>query len=509
MKKLFVGFFFVFFLATPSFAQRVLTRGYGEADLDAVLRSALRGQHQVVVKDLLINKNDTVRGSIVVVKARFILEGTVIGDVVGVDANMYFRPGARVTGTVTNIAGGLYPSEQANLASVEDRPLAPYHVRQSGADLVIEGTNTRPALKLGGMFGVQNPEYNRVDGLRVEFGPALLLPPVGGVEPSIFASIGYATERGDLIKRAGLGFRRGRSIVTFGWEDDITLTNEQWIRSDLKNSLSYFWNGKDYRNYYAADRIYGEFSRTLERGSRTSRYFIRGQREEARSLVAGKSFSVLKADSIRSNPPINPDSRYISAIVGAESEWTGLTSAWQVSGALEAGAHTGEFTESVQNTEDFRMFRVGALYAMKAVANHTLEIEGNFRGPLFGTDSLPRARWTFVGGSGTLYTYDIGEFRGDRLFFIESEYTIPFSQRLKLPFLGLPKLKLMHNIGMAWSNDVDRDFEQNIGARIQFAIAHLRYIMDPRTSESKFSVGVSFPSKGYPWEKAQKSPLER
>jgi len=55
---------------------------------------------------------------------------------------------------------------------------------------------------------------------------------------------------------------------------------------------------------------------------------------------------------------------------------------------------------------------------MKAIANHTLEIEANFRGPLPGTETLPLQRWTFVGGSGTLYTFDIAEFRGDRLAFV-------------------------------------------------------------------------------------------
>ena len=158
---------------------------------------------------------------------------------------------------------------------------------------------------------------------------------------------------------------------------------------------------------------------------------------------------------------------------------------------------------------NFNMYIVAANYAMKAIANHTLEIEGNFRGPLPGTDELPQQRWTHVGGSGTLYTFDIGEFRGDRLVFVETEYTIPFSERLQLPFLGLPRLKLMHNIGMAWSNEVDRDLEQNIGARVQFSVAHVRYVMNPRNSDAKWSVGVSFPSKMYPWEKAQKSPLKR
>jgi hypothetical protein len=490
--------------AATASAQRVHVRGYGEADLDAVLRSTINHPHQLIVRDMTISRGDTVRGDFLVVRARLVVEGTIIGNVVGVDANMYFRPGAVVTGTVTNVAGGFYPSELARFGGTEDRPLAPYNVRTENGDFVIEGTNRRPAIKLGGMFGVQNPEYNRVDGLRAEFGPTLLLPPFGGVEPFISGSVGYATEREDVILRAGIGAKRGRSTLQFGWEDNVTETNDRWIRSDLKNSLSFIWNGKDYRNYYEAQRWFGEFNRTLEKGRRTTRYWIRGQREDASPLIEGDPFIVLKPDSIRENPLI-PASTITSLIFGGESEWTGLSSTWRANGWIESAG-----SDLVDSDHSFNMYGVDALYAMKAIANHTLEIEGSFRGPLPGTEDLPQQRWTHVGGSGTLYTFDIGQFRGDRLAFLETEYTIPFSEKLQLPFLGLPRLKLMHNIGMAWSRATeDRDFEQNIGARIQFSVAHVRFVMDPRSGEQKWSVGVSFPSKTYPWEKATQSPLPR
>ena len=491
------------FFASAASGQQVLLRGYGEADLDAILRSALDGPHQLITQDILIGRSDTLRGTILVVQARFILEGTVIGDVVGVDANMYYRPNAVVTGQVTNIAGGFYPSELARIGAREDRPLAPYVVLRSGDDLIIEGTNNRPTIAMEGPFGFRVPEYNRVDGLRVEWGPTLLLPPFAGAEPFVGASIGYATERGDIIKRAAFGFKRGRSTLTFGWDDEVTETNDRWMRSDLKNSLSVIWNGKDYRNYYAAQRFYGEFARVLERGPRTTSYWIRGQREDASPLVAADVFTVLEPDSVRNNPFV-PPSTITSISAGAASQFLGATSAWNVNAWVESAG--GGLVDS---DHAFNMYGLGGVYAMKAIANQTLEIEANVRGPLPGTDALPQQRWTFVGGSGTLYTYDIGQFRGDRLFFVESEYTIPFAQRLKLPFLGLPRLKLMHNIGMAWSEDVERDFEQNIGARLQFTVAHVRYVMNPRNSDSKFSVGLSFPSKGYPWEAAPTGRVDR
>lgn len=494
MPKRFFFFFLAFlFCVAPLRAQTVELRGYGEADLDAILRSALDARPLIVVRDTIITSRDTIRGDVLVLKARFILEGAVLGNLTGVEANMYLRPTARVGGRVANVSGGYYPSELASIDSEEDRPLAPYHVLRDGETYVVEGTVKRPALKFLGAF--QMPEYNRVDGLRAEVGPSLLLPPFAGFEPTIKGSVGYATERKDMILRAELGMKRGRSTVAVGWEDNVTATNDAWIRSQLKNTIAFIWNGKDYRNYYEADRTYAEFRRILERGQRVSGYWLRAQNENANPLAAGDPFVLLKPDSIRSNPLV-PSQRVASAFVGAHTEWSGPVTVWKVAGAIEvAGKVLG--TDAAYNA-----YSANALYAMKALANHTLEIETYFRGPLPGTETLPEQRWTYVGGSGTLYTFEAGQFRGDRLAFVETEYTIPFAQQFTLPILGAPKLKLMHNIGMAWTHQEKRDFEQNVGARLQFAMAYVRYLIDPRSGDSKFSANVALPGKAYPWEKS-------
>ncbi|MGQ0562551.1 MAG: hypothetical protein ACT443_11835 [Gemmatimonadota bacterium] len=482
--------------ALPLAAQTVRARGYGEAELDAIVRAALNPRTLVIVRDTLIGAGDTISRDVLVLKSRFILEGTVRGAVTGVEANIYVRPRARITGQLTNIAGGYYPSELARVRVAEDRPLAPYRVRRDGGNYIIEGTIERPALRRLG--GIQKPEYNRVDGLRVELGPEILLPPFAGVEPSISGSIGYATEREETLGRVELGLRRARSTLTFGWEDDLTRTNDDWIRSQLKNSLSVIWNGKDYRNYYETDRTFLEFRRVLERGRRTTQYWIRAQNELVHPLAAHNPFIIWDPDSIRPNPLV-PVSRVTSAFIGAESEWEGQTAVWNLAASLE-------FAGKVMGADDaFNAYTAYALYATQAIADHTLEIETNFRGPLPGTETLPQQRWTFVGGSGTLYTFDIGQFRGDRLAFIETEYTIPFARRFALPMLGPPKLKLMHNIGMAWTHDERRAFEQNVGLRLQFALAYVRYIVNPENGDSKFSANVSFPSKAYPWERSNRS----
>jgi hypothetical protein len=138
---------------------------------------------------------------------------------------------------------------------------------------------------------------------------------------------------------------------------------------------------------------------------------------------------------------------------------------------------------------------------MQGLANHALVIEGYFQGPLPGTDSLPHQRWTFVGGSGTLYTFDIAQFPGDRVAFLESEYIIPFPAQWRLPILGSPSLGLLHHVGMAWSHDVDRDLEQNLGLRLRFPLVWARAVIDPNTGfdDFEFAVGVAL-SRPYPWQ---------
>ena len=48
-----------------------------------------------------------------------------------------------------------------------------------------------------------------------------------------------------------------------------------------------------------------------------------------------------------------------------------------------------------------------------------------------------------------------------------------------------------------------------IGARIDFGFARIRYVINPENNDSKFSAGLTLPGRTYPWEKAQKSPLQR
>ncbi|MBI4408974.1 MAG: hypothetical protein HY561_04665 [Gemmatimonadetes bacterium] len=478
----------------PAGAQVVEREGEGDAALDHRLTRLLQRDYLLVAQDTLIPASDTVRRPVLVLDARLTLEGTISSDVVGVDAEIFLRPSASVTGDVVNIAGGLYRSELATIAgSILDLPLVHYRVVREPGRLRIQGWLDPPSVELQGFLGFSAPTYDRVDALSLAWGGAYRLPALGRVEPRIHGQLGWRTGRGDPTGGLELSLTRGGTRLRVGGLA-TTITNEDWIKSDVNNTLSYFFVGRDYRDYYASEQRYVEVSRAFRARRLRGVLTLRGQREDARSLRAKDPWTFLAPDSVRFNPPIS-DGRISSLVLAATSNWTGQLSALELGASLEVAG------SALDGRHSFRRHVVWGEWAMAALSDHTLEIEWRLMGPLPGTDSLPHQRWSFVGGSGTLQTFDLAQFPGDRVVFIETEYIIPL--RLRLPLLGAPDLHLLHAAGMGWVRRTRRDLEQEIGLKLQFFAPFLRLLVNPANQEADFDVGLSLPAGARPWQRPQ------
>jgi hypothetical protein len=477
-------------------AQSVELRGRGDIDNDVFLRDFLaRGGYTLIARDTIVARGDTLPGPVLVAGATLRLDGVVAGDLVIVDANVFLRPTSRVLGGVRNIAGGFYPSEQATVAGpVRAWPVADYMVERRGAgDVVIVGTVQRSNLVLYGLRGLLPPTYDRVDGLSVGAGAGLLLPRVGRIEPQVRARGDYRSQRGRFGGALELVAPRGWTEVLLGVER-TTLTNERWIRSDLVNSVSALFQGKDRRDYFEVERAYAEVSRTLEDGPRATSAFVRAQVEDAVPLPAGDPWSVL--GSFREDNMQFEANRISSVIVGLATEWTAPRYVIELEAAVEAGGTV------LDGDHSFARYVVNADWAMPALANHTLRVQPHFQGPLPGTRDLPGQRWSFVGGSGTLNTFEQAAFRGDRVAMVETRYSIPLPRRFRFSILGQPDFELLHAAGMAWSADERPGFEQNIGVRLAYRVAYVRVMTHPDrlADDAEFSVGLRVPSRAWPWQ---------
>jgi hypothetical protein len=485
--------------SSAAFAQQVEVRGRGDVENDAFLRRLVAsGQYQLIARDTLISRADTIHGTALVLRATVRIDGVITGDLVMVDANVFIRPNARILGNVRNIGAGYYPSEMAVVEGGERlQPNAPYLVREEadGARLVILGTAQPSVIVRPGLFGFSIPTYDRVDGLTLTYGSGLLLPRMGRVEPILSGRVDYRSQRGAFTGGVELLVPRGGTAVAVGAER-TTLTNERWIRGDIDNTVSFFFLGKDLRDYYEADRVYAEVRRTLEAGPRTSSAFLRGQVEEARTLRAGNPWTVFGTP--RQDNIVVDDGRISSVVAGGSMEWDHPLHRLRVQGLVEAAGAVFDAGRT------FNRYLLSADWAMAGFANHTLRVQPQFQGPLPGTDSLPRQRWTFVGGSGTLYTFEVAEFRGDRVAFMKTEYSIPLD-RIRVRFVGSPDLDLLHLAGMAWSADGRPPFEQNVGVRLRFPLVNVRVMTNPAAlrDDIELSAGLNLPRRAWRWERPE------
>jgi hypothetical protein len=493
--------------AAPAHAQRLQFRGNGEPDLDRQIRRVLaQPDYLHISSDTVIGAGQTVPASLVITRATVTIEGTVRGDVLGVDANVFIRPGARIEGQTLNAAGGLYRSELASFnGDVANHPLAPYRVVREADAIWIEGFREPASLiALDGAFGFVPATYDRVNGLTARWGAALVLPMAGTIEPELRGQVSYRTESQRFGGRLELALIRRGSMLLVGADRDV-LSSDRWIRGEISNTLSFVSSGKDYRNLYGADRVYAEFAREFKVRSTLWGASVRAQREDAKSLSTGDPWVFQGPDTLRSNPGIN-DGRIASAILRGFAGRGWATSALMAASELEFSGEVagGEF--------NFGRYVTSLDYAAKAIANHILEIDAYAQGPLPGTDSLPLQRWTFVGGSSTLQTFPIAAFPGDRVVFVRTRYTIPGDRRFRLPLVGAPDISLIHVGGMAWTKDRNLGIEQNSGVQLfLMRVAWVRYFINPSDpgDQNELGFGVSLPRRLRPWERLSEGPTPR
>lgn len=474
-------------------APRVTRTGRGAPAADVRIDSVLAGgRYLLITHDTVISRADTVRGPVLALGAKVAVEGVIAGDLVGVTANLFLRPGAEVRGAAVNAGGGLYPSTQARiLGDTVNAPLAAYAVERTASGFVIVGQVKGPPLvALDGAFGFHMPAYDRVEGLWVEWGARLNLPRVGRVTPFIHGVAGYRSQLSDGTGTIELGASRGTTRLTLGIER-VTATPDGWVRATLLNDLSFLADGSDYRNYYDADRAYARFTRESTRGPWTITGGLRAEVERARSLEAHDPFVFFKPgkapdDTLRSNPAIQPGD-IASATGRLEARWEGASSSFRGGVEVEAAPKLGGSDFS------FLRYATWGSWLMNAVANHSLEVRWRFQGPLPGTTSLPLQRWTFAGGSPTIFTERIGRYPGDRLAWVQTDYVIPGDPQLSLPLLGTPSLLLLHSAAMAWSHDEHPKLIQNVGVGIRALVFELRAVTNPLhpSADAQLDAGFS------------------
>jgi hypothetical protein len=182
----------------------------------------------------------------------------------------------------------------------------------------------------------------------------------------------------------------------------------------------------------------------------------------------------------RPNPRIEPGT-ITSALAGFNFDYEDQMVTGRMTAETEVPFSSPADERFVQTTLDARV-------GFPTFAKQRLELESH--AVLTSGDSAPPQRYAYLGGAGTLPTFDLLQFGGDELFFLEGRYIIPVD-RIRIRYLGSPTFTLRYMTGGA---DVGKfpTLEQNVGVRLAISFLRVDYVVDPASRNSKFSVGLSF-----------------
>jgi hypothetical protein len=433
---------------------------------------------------------DSVFGTtLIILGADATVASQVHGDVIVIGGDLYLHPGADIDGNAVAIGGGYYDSTVGRVrGSRLSFPAETFDVSDSAGMIVLdyrrlEAERPVPLLALPGLFGLRIPTYDRVNGLSVPFGPAVTV--AGGrlvVEPTAT----YRSDLGEVDPAVLVAATLGPRVRIELSARRTTLTNDAWIFSDLRNTISAFAAGRDARNYYRADRIDLAVRRSAHGGRLRFAPLLGVALEKGWSVGPGNGATSApysffgrrdRVDGmLRLNPPIH-DGRIGSGYGGGRLVYAEQDVDAALSLQAEVPFRTVGEREFVQSTLDARI-------EFPTFGDQSFRFD--IHSVITAGDSTPRQRFAYLGGSGTLPTFDLLEFEGDQLFFAESRYTVPINA-ISLPFVGSPAVTLRHLIGSAGIDALPR-FEQNLGLRLELFPLRLDFFIDPRTRETHFSV---------------------
>jgi hypothetical protein len=356
------------------------------------------------------------------------------------------------------------------------------------------------SLPLG--LGLRIPEYDRVNGLTLPWGPKL---EAGEGRFDIDALVRYRSNLGKWDPSLEGVIRPGDDNELKLFVGRGTFTNDAWIRTDIMNSLAVLGVGSDARNWYRGDRATARFSRAFTRTSLIVTPFIGGnlERDWSTGSVAPTkspwSFFGRKGNlkMRRPNPRVGKGS--ITSILGGSAiEFGRGDLEAKLDAMLERSLRTALKPDCSGGPLDVACLQPGGSFTQAT-------FHGRVYFPTFGTQTFtfrthavftggagaaPAQRFAYLGGSGTLATVNLLALGGDRVLYVDGDYIVPL-ERIQLPYVGNPYLALRYAAGNAGVNRLP-SLIQNLGVGVGVSLLRVDFSIDPARNRSPFSRKSAF-----------------
>lgn len=488
---------------------RVVVTDRGPGSSGRILSDALARPHRLVAPDTVpfVLPRDTREAQTIIVLGRdAAVEGSVDGDVIVVDGDLFVRPRARISGRAVAIGGAVYPVfpppgaiVAGGSESFRDNTFAIASV-PGGYQLTYRSlyADAAPAFTLPGVYGIRIPAYDRVNGLSLAAGPALR---IAGGAGEVEGLLTYRSDLGKLDPSISIDLPLTRRTRVAASAARGTFSNDRWIRSDVMNSLIALLMGKDTRNHYRADRAELTAHRMWETSTLRLEPFAGGRVERAWSTGPGSGerrgpWSAFgKTDTLegmfRPNPTVMHGT-LATALAGAGAEWesrAGVRARAKLvvehlleSSSPNAGDPLGlRSLDFTQFTSDFEV---------RFLTFGLQEYRGEIHWVTTPGSATPPQRFAYFGGSGTMPFLDLLELGGDELLLVDQRYSIPVT-KVRLSVLGSPILQLRHRLGSAGLGDLP-SLEQVLSVGVEIAVIRGEFRINPASSATEFSVGIAF-----------------
>jgi hypothetical protein len=429
------------------------------------------GEWGLWASDTVLGAGERVEGNVLVLEAAVRIAGEITGDVFVVDGDLFLRPGSRIRGDAVVLGGGYYGSSMAVLeGNLTYRPNDLYRVTPREGGRAIHPVRPEPKpIELHGLYGFKAPTYQRVNSVTLAWGIT------GRVvkwpwRPSLELVGRFHTAQAEFEGTAKQYWHPSREFQLGLEAERVTRTNEEWAKKAVSNSLSYFFVGDDFRDYYSAERV-ALMARRSKEGSWSP--WLSAGWERARSLEARNLFFLFGPDNIRENPAVDEGDTWSLALgldLTKRSDRTDL-----VLGLLVEAADS-----TVGGDFSFLFGEARARWEVPAFLNHRLDLFAITRGDLVG--SLPRQRWSAFGGRPTLPTFPVLFQRGPRLVYGHATYIIPV-EPISLGFLGTAEVLARIATGAAWKEDESASFKANLIAGGRLSVLELGLALDLDASD--------------------------
>ena len=458
-------------------AQGVVLREPGPSRVADVLRGATASRHVVRAGtgDLVLPRDTVVNATLLVVGRRTFLASRVHGDVVVVGGDLFLRPGVQIDGGAVAIGGAVYRTALGSVAgpvrSFRDEAYA-----ISGTPERIElryrgplRPDRPPLVQLAGVQGLLLPTYDRVDGLSLPVGALVTL---GDRAVELQPTVTYRSRLGTVDPGVQLRIAPERALRVEAEVGRDTRTNDAWNYSDLVNSATSLFVGHDTRNYFRATGGTARLIGHVERATLTFEPFVGARSEDVRAITAaGNVFSFSGRTSVddmaRPNPLVERGT-LTSALAGAAVTYAAGPVRARLRGEGERSVRTPD------GTWHFTQLTLDGRIEFPTFGSQRLRFDGH--AVTTAGDAVPRARWAYLGGSGTLPLLEMLEQGGDQLLFVESRYLIPIPA-IVLPKVGSPSLHLRHLIGAAGVGSLPT-LEQEIGVGVGISLLRAEGVFD-------------------------------